>query len=695
MDPKPYVNHQKCTSKLEEMFHPDEAEQEYLKLNDISQEREIEDFMNDSIKQSLQKAYSRYIRIGCLGKMFVCFICGLTSYLTINEENVKNNTHLCYACSTFLVLAFIVMIVCKHRAFYLVHFVPILLSLGIVMSINIALQSDEYRPSEYMIVTCCVAHAQMILIPNKWMYSSIAYAMAMIYFGYGVWVTYGLTSSDIILCIMLCVFWFTISCYFLSLKTKNLYSEILRNKKLIEEMRKILQILPLGVVIWPSKAGEQHFVNHEFSNKFTEIDKSLEELAAIDLELVDHNNKVIKQEFRNDLSKFLKAQQRLVKNKHCIVEQNAEVKCYLKEADIMAEGNEDSLDNKICNIKTLAIDWEGVQSYMHVFIDNTSVIKLEEIKNQLKLDEANNSLKMQKIMFASASHEFRTPLNAIINSFDIAMNSFITVNNIFKPSYNGLDDNKREEVELNVQTLAKFVNIGKSSSVLLMTLIEDILSLSKMEAGTFFITKENFNLPEVLVEIQDIFSMQCEQKKIKFILNLSPKVRNLVMYSDKGRLKQIIMNLVSNSMKFTFAGSITIECKLLRQDRREFAQFCVIDTGVGIKKKDQSKLFKLFGMISKTKSMNKNGTGIGLTVSKKYVEALGGDISLESAPGVGTSITFKIPISEEPEKEHLLKSDRSVCSYFESEFEVCDEGHHNQNLSFNTDMCSKGKFKNL
>mmetsp|Transcript_21630 Transcript_21630/g.21284 ORF Transcript_21630/g.21284 Transcript_21630/m.21284 type:complete len:113 (+) Transcript_21630:225-563(+) len=112
-------------------------------------------------------------------------------------------------------------------------------------------------------------------------------------------------------------------------------------------MRKILQILPLGVVIWPSKAGEQHFVNHEFSNKFTEIDKSLEELAAIDLELVDHNSKVIKQEFRNDLAKFLKAQQRLVKNKHCIVEQNAEVKCYLKEEDIMAEGNEDSLDNKI------------------------------------------------------------------------------------------------------------------------------------------------------------------------------------------------------------------------------------------------------------------------------------------------------------------------------------------------------------
>mmetsp|Transcript_21630 Transcript_21630/g.21283 ORF Transcript_21630/g.21283 Transcript_21630/m.21283 type:complete len:194 (+) Transcript_21630:922-1503(+) len=193
-----------------------------------------------------------------------------------------------------------------------------------------------------------------------------------------------------------------------------------------------------------------------------------------------------------------------------------------------------------------------------------------------------------------------------------------------------------------------------------MTLIEDILNLSKMEAGTFFISKEDFSLPEVLEEIQDIFSMQCEQKRIKFILNLSKNVRKLVMYSDKGRLKQILMNLVSNSMKFTFAGSITIECKLVRQDRREFAQFCVIDTGVGIKKKDQGKLFKLFGMISKTKSMNKNGTGIGLTVSKKYVEALGGDISLESAPGVGTSITFKIPINEEANKEHLLKSDRSI-----------------------------------
>jgi len=112
-------------------------------------------------------------------------------------------------------------------------------------------------------------------------------------------------------------------------------------------MRKILQILPLGVVIWPSKAGEQHFVNHEFSNKFTGIDKSLEELAAIDLELVDHNNQAIEQEFRNDLAKFLKAQQRLVRNKHCVVEQNAELKCYSKEDELIIEDNDDSLDNKI------------------------------------------------------------------------------------------------------------------------------------------------------------------------------------------------------------------------------------------------------------------------------------------------------------------------------------------------------------
>ncbi|CAI2386924.1 unnamed protein product [Moneuplotes crassus] len=660
--------------------------------NGGDEDGEVKRFMNEKIQESLQKSYSRYIRIGCLGNMVVCFVAALTAVLTMNEENEKANTQLCTHSVTFLVISFLILVICGRKAFYLVYLVPILLGLGIYMAIDITLQSEEYRPSEYIIVSSCVAHCLMILIPNKWIHSSIAHALAMGYLGYGAWKTYGLVSSDINLTIMLCVFWFTLSSYFLSLKTTGMYAEIYKNKKLIEEMKKVLQILPFGVVIWPSKAGEKYFANKEFRQKYTEVDHSLEELAGIELKLLDDERKAINEEFRNDLAKFLKTQQRLIESNECIVEQNVEVKCFPKEAFQMSEDSDGAVNQKNCCIKTLNIEWEGVNSHLHVFIDNTNVIRLEKMKNKMKLEEADNNMKLQKIMFASASHEFRTPLNSITNSFDIILNSFNTINRVCQPYFSELEGLEFEEIDLNVETLMKFIKIGKSSSLLLLTLIEDVLNLSKMEAGTFTINKEIFKVPEILDEIYDIFSMQCEQKNIKLSVRMSNDVRKLNIFSDKSRIKQIIMNLVSNSMKFTFKGSITIECMNIWQRGRVFTKFSVRDTGVGIKKKDQKKLFKLFGMISKTKSMNKSGTGIGLTISKKYVEAIGGEIYLKSAPRVGTEVTFTVPVDRIPESESHPQSSKSIWSYFESDFEIAEEGRIHQNLAIRKDIGSRGCF---
>jgi len=144
----------------------------------------------------------------------------------------------------------------------------------------------------------------------------------------------------------------------------------------------------------------------------------------------------------------------------------------------------------------LKVIWEGASdSYMHVFIDLTDMFKLEK---------ANNNIRCQKIMFASASHEFRTPLNAILNSFKLismTLNDEGSMKNILS----------LEEKNTNIQ---KYLKMGSSSAVLLLSLVEDVLDMSKIEAGTFKVNYGWFSVKELFDEIFELFSFQCQQKGI-------------------------------------------------------------------------------------------------------------------------------------------------------------------------------------
>lgn len=150
--------------------------------------------------------------------------------------------------------------------------------------------------------------------------------------------------------------------------------------------------------------------------------------------------------------------------------------------------------------------------------------------------------------------------------------------------------------------------------------------------------------------------MQCEQKELVFNLEISEDIKNLEIYSDEHRLKQIILNLVSNSLKFTFDGEISISCKLIESEDDMYVEFKVKDTGIGISSEQQAMLFTMFSMVSDSKLLNPNGSGIGLTVSKKYVEAMGGEIHLESIEDEGTIVTFTILV--EPESMFFSKAIR-------------------------------------
>jgi signal transduction histidine kinase len=210
----------------------------------------------------------------------------------------------------------------------------------------------------------------------------------------------------------------------------------------------------------------------------------------------------------------------------------------------------------------------------------------------------------------------------------------------------------KKTVKTQSDRIKKFIKMGNNSSILLLALIDDILDLSKMEAGTFTIHNDDFSIGVLLDEVEDIFNTQCEQKGIRFNIDIGDEVDGAHLWSDKGRIKQVLLNLISNAVKFTFAGSITITVRKEVRDNNCVVVFVISDSGIGIKDDDQKQLFSLFGMISEVQVLNPNGTGIGLTVCQKYVEKLGGTIKLESKYGKGTDVTFWIPnIEKKPIKK--------------------------------------------
>lgn len=182
--------------------------------------------------------------------------------------------------------------------------------------------------------------------------------------------------------------------------------------------------------------------------------------------------------------------------------------------------------------------------------------------------------------------------------------------------------------------------MGSNSSLLLYSLIEDILDLSKLEAGTFKTSISSFSVVDVMDEVAEVFEFQCAQKRLKLNIDVDYRLQDVKVESDRGRIKQVLLNLMSNAFKFTFAGSISMSAKVC--DDRQI-EFCVSDTGIGIKQDNMRKLFTLFAMFDDNKEINPHGCGIGLTVSKKYIEKLGGSIWVESEFEEYTKVVFKIP----------------------------------------------------
>ena len=194
------------------------------------------------------------------------------------------------------------------------------------------------------------------------------------------------------------------------------------------------------------------------------------------------------------------------------------------------------------------------------------------------------------------------------------------------------------------------MEIIRSSGDQLLHIVEDILDISKIESNQIKLFYKEVNLMKIFHEIHEIAINQVKSKKkqIKIALEFQENLKNVSIYTDEVRLKQVIQNLMSNAIKFTEEGSVTLSCSL--NENQEMIRICVKDTGIGIPAAEKERIFERFFQ-SKNVAMNA-GNGLGLSISKGLVNLLGGQIWVESEMGVGSTIYFTIPNkqTEAPEK---------------------------------------------
>ena len=238
--------------------------------------------------------------------------------------------------------------------------------------------------------------------------------------------------------------------------------------------------------------------------------------------------------------------------------------------------------------------------------------------------EAANQAKRRFV--SVVSHEMRTPLNAIIGMADLMRDTTLS----------------REQADM-LQTL-------RGSSQVMLGLVEDVLDFSKIEAGKLVLERTDFDLHALVNSTSRILQAQAQAKSIEFVVSIMPEVPP-ALRGDAHHLRQVLINLAGNAVKFTERGSVTLHVSLQEEtDARVRLKFSVRDTGVGIPPEAQPRIFESFTQADQSTTRRFGGTGLGTTIAKQLVELMGGKIGLESAVGLGSTFWFEIALDKQPER---------------------------------------------
>lgn len=262
------------------------------------------------------------------------------------------------------------------------------------------------------------------------------------------------------------------------------------------------------------------------------------------------------------------------------------------------------------------------------------VLMIRNISDQYALEKAAEiarketeaTAKVKTEFVANVTHELRTPVNGILGNTNILL-----------------------ENETDPKKIGLLNTISKSCGAM-NELINGILDFSKLDAGKFTLENRKFNFRNMIDYVKSTHMPKITEKGLKFFVTISPDIPEFVI-GDELRISQILNNLLSNACKFTNVGKISLEALMTAQEKNRIELFfIVLDTGIGIAKSDEDKLFKSFSQVDASVSRKYGGTGLGLNISKQLVDLMGGHITVDSELNKGTMFSFSIWV-ETPEEE--------------------------------------------
>jgi len=290
------------------------------------------------------------------------------------------------------------------------------------------------------------------------------------------------------------------------------------------------------------------------------------------------------------------------------------------------------------SIKDISIDGNEIEN--DDILQISQILKLEiqkrkaveeNLKEAQKL--AEESLKSKELFLANMSHEIRTPLNAILGM-------------VWLLSRTNLNSKQKEYKE-----------VLKTSTENLLVIINNILDISKIESGKLITEKVDFNLDKLLAKLIKTVDFKAEQKSIELLLVKDPKIQTF-FNGDSNKLNQILVNLVGNAIKFTSKGSVIISLKLKEvKPFSDIIEFSVKDSGLGISKSNLQNIFLSFSQEDASINRKYGGTGLGLTISKELVHALGGEIKVKSKKDKGSKFSFVIELLHSKPKKITKKTE--------------------------------------
>jgi len=276
------------------------------------------------------------------------------------------------------------------------------------------------------------------------------------------------------------------------------------------------------------------------------------------------------------------------------------------------------------------------------FIMKDELIKAKNLADQ-KTQIAENAMKAKQQFLSNMSHEIRTPMNAIIGFTKVVLKTVI-------------NENQKE-----------YLNAIKTSGDSLIVLINDILDLAKVDSGKMFFEQTPFKMSESISAIFQLFEIKTQENNTELVVEYDQKIPD-VLLGDPMRLRQIILNLMSNAVKFTSGGKINASVRLLKQDKKKVTlEFAIADTGIGIPSANLSTIFENFQQASTGTSKMYGGTGLGLAIAKQLVESQGGSIAVKSKIDEGS--TFSFIMSFQKTKDGVKETAETLNTTSESETE--------------------------